>query len=153
MTGPARRSRRRKKKYSLSCTEAEWERIKSRARERNLSAGTYAVGRALSARLKAGGSLTPTHSLVLSADEQHELLDRVRRLAELVEARDAGGETLLERIHKGVAFVVDTRMRDMLRAGHADDMEAIAGDLFGDSGRERVRAWIARRTASASPPP
>ena len=142
----------RLKKYSLSCSDREWEQVKERARQAQQSTSAYLVRRALTVRLPPAGSPEPEEALVLTGGEQRALADQVRRLVAVAEAGDAAGDTLLQRVGKGVAFLVAMRMREMLSAREASELETIAEELFGARGRERVRAWIDRRMPAGSAP-
>ncbi|MCY3855517.1 MAG: hypothetical protein OXF78_04400, partial [Rhodospirillales bacterium] len=133
----------RLKKYSLSCRDREWEEVKERARRAGQSTSAYLVERALTVRLAPGAEPRREEALVLTEPEQRALVDRVSRIVEVAEASGERDDTLVQRIERGIAFLVESRMREMLAAGETAELEAIAEELFGARGRSGVRAWIA----------
>ena len=65
--------------HSLSCTDAEWERVRERADAAGLSMSRYLVERALTLELPrdGDGKLRAPPRLVLSEGEQREMHDRI----------------------------------------------------------------------------
>ena len=68
--------------HSLSCTDADWERVRERADAAGLSISRYLVERGLTVALPrdGDGKVRPPPWLVLEEAEQREMLDRIARI-------------------------------------------------------------------------
>ena len=125
-----RRKRRPPSKvHSISCTDAEWERVRVLAERRGMSISRYLV--------ECGLNVDPTTEapkpprLVLDEAEQRRLHDSVVRIAE----RTAGAEpeeAVMTRIRNALAFLVEVRMREMVRDAREYELKALLADLFGE---------------------
>ena len=125
-----RRKRRPPSKvHSISCTDAEWERVRVLAERRGMSISRYLV--------ECGLNVDPTTEapkpprLVLDEAEQRRLHDDVVRIA----ARTAGAEpeeAVMTRIRNALVFLVEVRMREMVRAAREYELKALLADLFGE---------------------
>lgn len=137
-----RRKRRPPAKvHSISCTDDEWERVRVLAERRGLSISRYMV--------ECGLNVDPTTEapkpphLVLDETEQRRLLDSVARIAERTTAAESE-EAMLTRIRNALAFLVELRMREMVRDAREYELKALLSNLFGERAAaatvERLRA-------------
>ena len=134
-----RRKRRPPAKvHSISCTDAEWERARVLAERRGMSISRYFV--------ECGLNVDPTTEapkpprLVLDEAEQRRLHDSVVRIAERT-AEPESEEAVLKRIRNALAFLIEVRMREMVRDAREYELKALLADLFG----ERAAAAIVER--------
>ena len=125
-----RRKRRPPPKvHSISCTDAEWERARVLAERRGVSISRHFV--------KCGLNVDPTTEapapprLVLDEAEQRSLHDSMVRIAERTAAADTE-EEVLTRIRNALAFLVEMRMREMVRDAREYELKALLTDLFGE---------------------
>ena len=115
--------------HSISCTDAEWERVRVLAERRGLSMSRYFV--------ECGLNVDPTTEapkpprLVLDEAEQRRLLDSVVQIAERTAAA-VSEEAVLVRIRNALAFLVEARMREMVRDAREYELKALLTDLFGE---------------------
>ena len=115
--------------HSISCTDAEWERVRVLAERRGLSMSRYFV--------ECGLIVDPTTEaprpprLVLDEAEQRRLHDSLVRIAERTAASDSE-EAVLTRIRNALAFLVEARMREMVRDTREYELKALLTDLFGE---------------------
>ena len=142
MSGPVREPPQGR--HSLSCTDLEWERIKSRARARGMSVSRFLVARALAVPEPAADGAAARGPL--SAAERQEVLTGVREIAERLGVPDGASEPLADRAQKALAFLVAETMGRMLRTDRSDEILEIAGELFDAETLARTRAWVAKRT-------
>ena len=125
-----RRKRRPPSKvHSISCTDAEWERVRVLAERRGMSISRYLV--------ECGLNVDPTKEapkpprLVLDEAEQRRLHDSVVRIAgRTVEAESE--DALMTRIRNALNFLVEVRMREMVRDAREYELKALLTDLFGE---------------------
>ena len=117
------------KAHSISCTDTEWERVRVLSERRGLSMSRYFV--------ECGLSVDPTTEapkpprLVLDEAEQRHLLDSLVRIAERTAEADSE-EAVLTRIRNALAFLVEARMREMVRDAREYELKALLADLFGE---------------------
>ena len=117
------------KVHSISCTDAEWERARVLAERRGLSISRYFV--------ECGLNVDPTTEppapprLVLDEAEQRRLHDSVARIAERTAAAESE-EAVLMRIRNALAFLVEVRMREMVRDAREYELKTLLTDLFGE---------------------
>ena len=117
------------KAHSISCTNAEWERVRVLAQRRGMSISRYFV--------ECGLNMDPTTEppapprLVLDEAEQRRLLDGVVRIAERTTEAESE-EAVLMRIRNALAFLVEARMREMVRDAREYELKALLTDLFGE---------------------
>ena len=115
--------------HSISCTDDEWERVRVLAERRGLSMSRYFV--------ECGLTVDPTTEapkpprLVLDEAEQRRLYDSLVRIAERTAAADSE-EEVLTRIRNALAFLVEARMREMMRDAREYELKALLTDLFGE---------------------
>ena len=147
-----RRKRRPPAKvHSISCTDAEWERARVLAERRGLSISRYFV--------ECGLNVDPTTEppspprLVLDEAEQRRLHDTVARIAERTAAAESE-EAVLSRIRNALAFLVELRMREMMRDAREYELKALLTDLFGvRAAAATVERLHARMSAEGLDPP
>ena len=134
-----RRGRRPPPKvHSISCTDAEWERARVLAERRGLSISRYFVECGLNVDPTTEAPAPPR--LVLDEAEQRRLHDGVVRIAERTAAAESE-EAVMTRIRNALAFLVEVRMREMVRDAREYELKALLTDLFG----ERVAAATVER--------
>ena len=115
--------------HSISCTDAEWERVRVLAERRGLSMSRYFV--------ECGLSVDPTTEapkpprLVLDEAEQRRLHDSLARIAERT-VESESEEVVLIRIRNALAFLVELRMREMVRDAREYELKGLLADLFGE---------------------
>ena len=134
--------------HSISRTDAEWERVRVLAERRGLSVSRYFV--------ECGLNMDPTTEapapprLVLDGAEQRRLHDTVVRIAERTAAESE--EAVLMRISNALAFLVETRKREMVRDAREYELKALLTDLFGEWRRRQwsdpTHAWALRAWTS-----
>ena len=139
-----RKRRPPSKVHSISCTDVEWERARVLAERRGMSISRYLV--------ECGLNVDPTTEapkpprLVLDEAEQRRLLDSVVRIAARTAAAEAEEEVLM-RIRNALAFLVEAKMREMVREAREYELKALLTDLFGErmaaATVERLRARMA----------
>ncbi len=139
------------KAHSISCTDAEWERVRVLAERRGLSISRYFV--------ECGLNVDPTTEapkpprLVLDEAEQRRLYDGVAGIA----GRTAAAETeeaVLMRIRNALAFLVEVRMREMVRDACEYELKALLTDLFGErAAAATVERLHARMSTEGLDPP
>ena len=124
-----RRRRPPPRAHSISCTDAEWERVRVLAERRGMSMSRYFV--------ECGLNVDPTTEalkpprLVLDEAEQRRLLDSVVQIAERT-AEAESEDAVLMRIRNALAFLVELRMREMVRDAREYELKALLTDLFGE---------------------
>ena len=69
--------------------------------------------------------------LVLDEAEQRRLLDSVVQIAERTAVAESE-EAVLMRIRNALAFLVEARMREMVRDAREYELKALLSDLFGE---------------------
>lgn len=136
-------------RFSISCTESEWERIREAAERRGVSINDLLVSAALTADLgpePAGDE----PALALSEVEQRRLLERVDRLAETMLAEASGGT--IERLRASVALLLRAALETMIREGGPERLRPALGAVFGEEATPHLErqfvAWLARRPPS-----
>ena len=117
------------KAHSISCTDAEWKRVRVLAERRGLSISRYFVECGLNVDPTTEAQAPPR--LVLDEAEQRRLHDGVVRIAERTAAAESE-EAVLTRIRNALAFLVEVRMREMVRDAREYELKALLTDLFGD---------------------
>ena len=142
----ARRREVPRARFSISCQESDWERIREIAVRKGVSINEHMI----SAGLTAEPRLPPPEARPLSDAERRRLLETVDRLADSMLA-DAGAGAIA-RLREAVELVLAATLRDLVRQGRGGEIGALLSDAFGpDHGPEverRFRAWMER-----NPPP
>ena len=137
-----RRKRRPPAKvHSISCTDAEWERARVLAERRGLSISRYFVECGLNVDSTTESPKPPR--LVLDEAEQRRLHDSVVEIAERTSAAESE-EAVLMRIRNALVFLVELRMREMVRDAREYELKALLTDLFGE---RAVAATVERLNA------
>ena len=129
------------KVHSISCTDAEWERVRLLAERRGLSISRYMVECGLTVDPTTEAPKAPR--LVLNEAEQRRLLDGVAGIAERTAATESE-EAVLMRIRNALAFLVEARMREMVRDAREYELKGLLTDLFGE---RAAAATVGRLTA------
>ena len=139
------------KAHSISCTDAEWERVRVLAERRGLSISRYFV--------ECGLNVDPTTEapspprLVLDEAEQRRFYDSVVGIAERT-AKAESEEAVLMRIRNARAFLVELRMREMVRDAREFELKALLTDFFGErAAAATVEPLNARLDAEGLDPP
>ena len=137
--------------HSISCTDAEWERVRVLAERRGLSMSRYFV--------ECGLNVDPTTEtpapprLVLDEVEQRRLHDSLVRIAERT-AEAGSEEEVLTRIRNALALLVEARMREMVRDAREYELKALLTDLFGErAAAATVERLNARMSTEGLDPP
>ena len=147
-----RRKRRPPPKvHSISCTDAEWERARVLAERRGMSISRHFV--------ECGLNVDPTTEppspprLVLDEVEQRRLHDSLVRIAERT-AEAGSEEAVLMRVRNALAFLVEVRMREMVRDAREYELKALLTDLFGErAAAATVERLNARMSTEGLDPP
>ena len=117
------------KVHSISCTDAEWERARVLAARRGLSISRYMVECGLAVDPATGAPKPPR--LVLNEAEQRRLLDSVAGIAQRTAAAESE-EAVMTRIRNALAFLVEARMREMVRDAREYELKGLLAELFGE---------------------
>ena len=117
------------KAHSISCTDAEWERVRVLAQRRGMSISRYFVECGLNVDPTTEAPAPPR--LVLDEAEQRRLHDSLVRIAERTAAAESE-EAVLMRIRNALAFLVEVRMREMVRNAREYELKTLLTDLFGE---------------------
>ena len=137
---------------SLSCTDAEWERVRERADAAGLSMSRYLVERALTAELPrdGDGKIGPPPRLVLSEGEQQQIHDRIEHIYARMSTGSAEEDrSVLARLGRLVSRLAGAAMLDMVRDGRTRQVIALLAVHFGEEDAirtaERFVAWARER--------
>ena len=129
------------RKFSISCTDSEWTRIKLAAEQAGAkSAARFIVDRALNVDLPVPGEDTP-EKLVLDPGEQRGLVDQVAEIEKNLYDGPVP-EALLEQVQRRVAFLLRAFVEDLVRAGQDELVVATAREVLGHEAVPAVRAWV-----------
>ena len=115
--------------HSISCTDAEWESVRVLAERRGLSMSRYFVECGLTVDPSTEAPKPPR--LVLDEAEQRRLHDSLVQIAGRTAEADSE-EAVLMRIRNALAFLVEARMREMMRDAREYELKALLTDLFGE---------------------
>ena len=115
--------------HSISCTDAEWERVRVLAGRRELSMSRYMVECGLNVDPATEAPKPPR--LTLDEAEQRRLHDTVVQIAERTAAAESE-EAVLLRIRNALALLVEARMREMVRDAREYELKGLLTDLFGE---------------------
>ncbi len=129
-------------RFSISCRESDWERIREIAARKGVSINDHVVSAGLTAEPRpAAPDARP-----LSGAERRRLAERVDRLAESMLAE--AGTGAIARLREAVELVLAATLRDMDRQGRGDEIGPLLVEFFGPGhGAEverRFRAWMER---------
>ena len=136
--------------HSISCTDAEWERIRVVATRRGLSISRHMVecGLTVDPETKA----PPPPQLVLDEAEQRALHDHVVAIAERTVPAEAD-DAVMTRVRNSLSFLVEARMRTMLGEGREGELLAILTELFGEDAAARTVERLRTRMSHESSDP
>ena len=134
-----RRGVKRPGKYSLSCTDEDWERIKARASRAGMTVSAFIVQAAL-----AIDPSRPRMDPGLAVERHEAVMEAARRVtAHLPHVPPKKATPLLTTLHRRIAFLVARAMDAMLDAGRRKDLEDLLDRQFGaGSGARMVTAWL-----------
>ncbi len=136
-----RRRPKRPGKYSLSCTDEDWERIKARASHAGMSVSAFIV--------EAARAIDPTRPRmdVARAMEQHRATAEAARrvIAHLPPVPPETAAPLWKALHGCISFLVRMAMDDMLDQGRRCTLEHHLDRQFGaGEGARMVAAYLER---------
>ncbi len=139
-----RRKPGRQKQHTISCRDVEWERVRRRAAAEDMSISRYLVARALEVEIitNAGGGRRVQPRLVLSEEEQVQILGRQAQIAERVVVPDSPLE--FERMQNRLKFLAQATADDMIQRGRARTMTAILVEILGEQGTKVAAAYVDR---------
>ena len=143
MTKRRRGRQPRSKHLSLSATDEDWEVVRTAASRRGLSIGRYVLEHV---RSDPPDSSVPV--LALDADEQRELLEKVRALTDLLQG-DVDARKFLADMGRGIDTILDSWALDAARQGRLDEVRALMAARYGEACADEEAARI--RTLAASP--
>ena len=138
--------------HSLSCTDAEWERVRERADAAGLSMSRYLVERSLTVELPrdGDGKIGPPPRLVLSEDEQQQIHDRIAHVFGRMSTGSAEENgSVLAQLDSSVSLLARAAMLDLVRDGRTRQMIALLAEQYGEEEAvriaERFVAWARER--------
>ena len=136
-----KRRPKRQGKYSLSCTDEDWERIKARASQAGMSVSAFVV--------RAAMAINPTRPRmdVALAMEQHQAITEAARrvIAHLPPVPPETATPLWSTLHGRISFLVRMAMDDMLDRGRRRTLEHLLDRQFGaGEGARMVAAYLER---------
>ena len=129
-------------KYSLSCTDEDWERIKARASH----AGSKSVSAFIVEAAMAVDPTRPRMDVALAMEQQETITEAARRvIAHLPPVPPEKATPLWATLHGRLSFLVRMAMDDMLDQGRRDALEHHLDRQFGaGSGARMVAAYLER---------
>lgn len=140
----AKRSDIPRARFSISCRESDWERIREIAARRGVSINDYIITAGLTAEPRPG----EPEARPLSGAERRRLVRRVDLLAESMLAEAGQGAGAIARLREAVELVLAATLRDLVRQGLEHEIGPLLADAFGpEHGPEverRFRAWMER---------
>ena len=136
-----KRKPKRPGKYSLSCRDEDWERIKARASH----AGFKSVSAFIVEAALAVDPSRPRMDIALVLEQQQAITEAARRLVAHLPAPPP--ETpFWKTLHERVSFLVRMAMDDMLEKGRRRDLEHRLDHQFGAGSGVRMVADYLKRT-------
>ena len=140
----ARRSRIPRARFSISCRESDWERIREIAARRGVSINDHIISSGLTAEPRA----EEPEARPLSGAERRRLARRVDLLAGSMLAEAGRGAGAIARLRQAVELVLAATLRDMVRRGREHEIGPLLADMFGAGHGPEVerqfRAWMER---------
>ena len=131
-------------RVTISCLEAEWERIREVAESRGMSINDHVISAGLNVELDPAQTDAP--ALTLSEAEQRRLLDRVDRLAGSMLSAASGRS--IERLLQSVELLLMTTLHDLVRQGRSRELGPLLEAVFGP---RQIRSDFRRRLAAFNP--
>ncbi len=133
---------------SISCTDAEWARVRRLADAAGKTISRYLIDCAMEAvaliekGVEVDALPAGAEGLVLDGAQQQALLDGVRNLVE----RLPGGRQITEQAAMA-AFVFDAVLLDMVKRGLREERNALLAAHFGSARGAEIAAGADRRAA------
>ncbi len=136
-----KRRPKRQGKYSLSCTDENWERIGARASRAGMTNSAFLVRAAL-----AIDPTRPRVDVARALEQQQAIAEAARRvIAHLPPAPPEEATPLWKSLHGRISFLVRKAMDDMLEEGRRDALEHHLDRQFGaGEGARLVAAYLER---------
>ena len=133
---------KREGKYSLSCRDEDWERLKARASH----AGSTSVSAFIVETALAVDPTRPRMDAALAMEHQETITQAARRLiAHLPPVPPEKATPLWKTLHGRISFLVRMAMDDMLDQGRRSALEHHLDRQFGaGSGARMVSAYLER---------
>ncbi len=128
---------------SLSATDEDWEMVRAAASRRGLPIGRYVVE-----LVRRDPPEPDVPVLALDAEEQRELLDRVRGLTRLLQG-DVDVPGFLADMGRGIDAILDSWALDAARQGRLDEVQSLMAARYGESQAGQQAARI--ETLAATP--
>ncbi len=137
-----RRRPKREGKYSLSCRDEDWVRIKARASH----AGSTSVSAFIVEAALAVDPTRPCMDVAFAMEQQQTIAEAARRLiAHLPPVPPETATPLWKTLHGRISFLVRMAMDDMLEQGRRDVLERHLDRQFGaGAGARIVTAYLER---------
>lgn len=134
---------------SVSCSVAEWEQVRARARRDGLTVSEY-VRRRLRQHASAdtNGRVGNSPSVALPSDtEWRQLLADVEKLTALPGAHRDDRETIDVTPGGALAMLVWARLDEMARWGRERPLGAVLRDVVGETRGDAIRRTVTARAA------
>ncbi len=132
-------------RFSISCLDSEWERIREVAQQRGVSINDHVISVGLFVELDPEPPDAP--ALALSEAEQRRLFDRVDRLAESMLSAAGPSRGSIALLRQSVELLLMTTLRDIARKGREDELAPLLKEVFGDDYgpvvQREFREWMA----------
>ena len=124
---PARRAAPRVR-FSISCLDSEWERIREVAEWNGVSINDHVISAGLSVELDP--ALRDEPALALSEAEQRRLLERMDSLAESMLSAASGSS--IEELRRAIEVLLMMTLEDMVHQGRKDELLPLLTKVFGE---------------------
>ena len=135
-------------RFSISCRESDWERIREIAAWKGVSINDHIIAAGLTAEPRPA----EPEARPLSGAERRRLVERVDRLAASMLAEAGQGAGAIARLREAVELVLVATLRDLDRRGRGKEIGPLLIEFFGPGhGAEverRFRAWMERDRAA-----
>ena len=142
----AKRSKIPRARFSISCRESDWERIREIAARRGVSINDHIITAGLTAEPRPEAP----EARPLSGAERRRVVRRVDLLAESMLAEAGHGAGAIARLRQAVELVLAATLRDLVRQDREHEIGPLLADAFGpEHGPEverQFRAWMERDT-------
>ena len=140
----AKRSDIPRARFSISCRESDWERIREIAARRGVSINDHIISAGLTAEPRPG----EPEARPLSGAERRRLARRVDLLAGSMLAEAGRGAGAIARLRQAVELVLAATLRDLVRQGRGHEIGPLLSDMFdpehGPEVERQFRAWMER---------
>ena len=142
------RGRPERRTFYISCTDEQWAEAKRRAAAAGMKTSPWLVERALEADLAIFDEGPEPERLVMSADEQDSMAEKVEFMTDFVE--ELFDEKAIERIGNQVAFMCDVKVTEMIAGRRIDEAFLAFERLVGPENAEWLLAKAVREWHGAS---